>query len=257
MLVLSKETLLLSPLMIPASPGLQLPSGLLATADHVKSGEGNSLVSRFKGRGASLTDDVEGDNGTLKQSRARLSLLDSRCDRQNADSDADDHVERDEELVEGAVVGLSVEVEEQDDADEREDVLDEGGRHQSPEPALRLGFFVVSDPDVSPVVRKVNDEDELDENEGETAKHSDPHHPRSEIAILDEERADGNGNDDEEFESPEAVLDGSSSIARGSNANHHRSHGQEEHQQSEANAINGQVSNCVCAVDGRRRGNHH
>jgi hypothetical protein len=100
--------------------------------------------------------------------------LDSRCDRQNADSDADDHVEGDEELVESAVVRLSVEVEEQDDADKRENVLDEGGRHQSPEPAFRLSFFVVSDPDVSPVVREVNDEDELDENERETAKHSDP-----------------------------------------------------------------------------------
>jgi hypothetical protein len=65
MLVLSKETLFLSPLMIPASPGLQFVSGLLATADHVKSSRKNYEINQ-KWFMKSLTNNVESYNGTLK-----------------------------------------------------------------------------------------------------------------------------------------------------------------------------------------------
>lgn len=73
-------------------------------------------------------DDVERDDPALEQSRLGHVLLDFGQDGDDADGDAEDHVERDVELVDGALPGGVagvVDVEEHDgrDADAVEDAL--------------------------------------------------------------------------------------------------------------------------------------
>ena len=127
-------------------------------------------------------------------------LLDRGQDRHHAHADAQDlqggqeraenkrdekasvirpphHVKRDEELVQLALPGALprvVDVEE-DDGGEGARVHGPGGREECGQPALGVRLLVVAHPGLGPGVSKVDDQDQLDQDEDEGAHEADVH----------------------------------------------------------------------------------
>ena len=95
----------------------------------------------------------------------------------------------------------------QDDPDEGGEVEDAGDGEESVEPVLAVVVAVVVLPGLGPGVGKVDDEDELDDDEHEAADHAEVHPGGPEVAVGDEEGSDAAGDDDQVLETPEAVLD--------------------------------------------------
>ena len=154
-------------------------------------------------------DDVEADEAALQQPGVGLVLLDDRQHRGGRCDHAEDHVEGDEELVQLAlpdpvagVVAVS-----QDDPHQGGKVEHSGDGEESVEPVLAVVVAVVVLPGLGPGVGKVDDEDELDDDEHEAADHAEVHPGGPEVAVGDEEGADAAGDDDQVLETPEAVLD--------------------------------------------------
>ena len=153
-------------------------------------------------------DDVEADKAALKQSRVGLVLLDDGQHRRGRRDDAEDHVERDEELVELALPDpvTGVVAVGQDDPDEGGEVEDAGDGEESVEPVLAVVVAVVVLPRLGPGVSEVDDEHELDDDEHEAAHHAEVHPGGTEVAVGDEEGADAAGDDEQVLEAPEPVL---------------------------------------------------
>ena len=84
---------------------------------------------------------------------------------------------RDVELVELALplVGPSVVDVEEDDAGDDPGVHEAGDEEEGHQPVLALGLLVLAHPDLCPGVGKVDDEDELDEDEEEGADEPEVH----------------------------------------------------------------------------------
>ena len=135
-------------------------------------------------------------------------LLDDGQHRRGRRDDAEDHVERDEELVELALPDpvTGVVAVGQDDPDEGGEVEDAGDGEESVEPVLAVVVAVVVLPRLGPGVSEVDDEHELDDDEHEAAHHAEVHPGGTEVAVGDEEGADAAGDDEQVLEAPEPVL---------------------------------------------------
>ena len=188
----------------------------------------------------------------------------------DGEDDAEDHVEADEELVELAltddtagVVGVA-----HDDGGQGEDVEHSGDGQEGVEPATVIALFIVFSwnnkgqclnvletkmmlptPTFRPTVCKVNDEDELNDDEHEASNHAKVHPGRTKVSMGNKECSNPSGNDDGVLESPEAVLYPSSWISTASDPNHDEGHEQEEDGDNETYSINSEVADGILTFD--------
>ena len=194
--------------------------------------------------GPGEVDDVEADKAALQQSRVGLVLLDDGQHRRGRRDDAQDHVERDEELVELALPDpvAGVVAVGQDDPDERGKVEHSGDGEEGVEPVLTVVVAMVVLPRFCPGVGKVDDEDELDDDEHEAADHAKVHPGGAKVAMGDEEGSDASGDDDQVLEPPEAILDARPWVPGVPHPNHDHRHEEEEDGDDKADPIHRQVS---------------
>ena len=96
---------------------------------------------------------------------------------------------------------------------------------------------------------KVNDEDELNDDEHEASNHAKVHPGGTKVTVGNEECSDPSGNDDGVLESPEAVLYPSSWISTASDPNHDEGHEQEEDGDNETYSINSEVADGILTFD--------
>ena len=194
--------------------------------------------------GPGEVDDVEADEAALEQPGVRLVLLDDRQHRCGRGDDAQNHVERDEELVELALANCvaSVVAVGQDDPDEGGEVEDAGDGEESVEPVLAVVVAVVVLPRLGPGVSEVDDEHQLDDDEHEAAHHAEVHPGGTEVAVGDEEGADAASDDEQVLEAPEPVLDAGPGVARVPHPDHDHRHEEEEDGDDKADSVDGQIS---------------
>ena len=104
-------------------------------------------------------------------------FLDLGHDRGDGENDTEQHVEGDEELVSLALTNkLSGVVAVADnDGDQGEDVEDASDGQESIEPAGVIALLVVLSPALCPTVGKVNDENQLNDDEHEATNRSKTH----------------------------------------------------------------------------------
>lgn len=136
-------------------------------------------------------------------------------------------------------------------------VLQERDGQQCTVPGLVLGLLVATHPRLGPRVAKVYDQHQLDDDKGQATDQAEPHPGGRETALWNEEGADCDADDDQEFESPEAVLDGSAWIAGAAHAQHDDGHQGEEAAEGEADAVHGQIAHGHLAVEGDVGGGEH
>ena len=90
---------------------------------------------------------------------------------------------------------------------------------------------------------EVDDEDELNQDEESRSDHAEIHPNFTEsLPVAHEERGDHETEQEHILETPEAVLYARSSVIRASNSNHHGAHHDEEHGQSEHDAVHREVT---------------
>ena len=189
-------------------------------------------------------DDVKTDKAALQQPGVGLVLLDDGQHRSGRRDDAEDHVEGDEELVQLALpdpVARVVAVG-QDDPNEGGEVEDSCDGEEGVEPVLTVVVAMVVLPGLCPGVGKVDDEDELDDDEHEAAEHAKVHPGGAEVAVGDEEGSDAAGDDDQVLEAPEAVLDARPWVPGVPHPDHDHRHEEEEDGDDKADPIDRQVS---------------
>ena len=189
-------------------------------------------------------DDVKADEAALQQPGVGLVLLDDGQHRRGRRDDAEDHVEGDEELMQLALpdpVACVVAVG-QDDPYEGGEVEDSGDGEEGVEPVLTVVVAMVVLPRLCPGVGKVDDEDELDDDEHEAADHAKVHPGGAKVAVGDEEGSDAAGDDDQVLETPEAVLDARPRVPRVPHPDHDHRHEEEEDGDDKADPIHRQVS---------------
>ena len=78
--------------------------------------------------------------------------------------------------------------------------------YQCSQPTLAIRFFVVSNPSFGPRVSKVNDQNQLDQNEAKATNHSKYHPDVTKRATWDEEGANHSPDNDKVFQPPKAIL---------------------------------------------------
>lgn len=85
---------------------------------------------------------------------------------------------------------LRVKYEQGDHGAQNGGVVEYGGADEGAVPLVGLGFLAVGHPSLGPRVRKVDDEDQLYQNEEKASDHAEVHPGRTERALRDEERPD-------------------------------------------------------------------
>ena len=174
-------------------------------------------------------------------------LLDDGQHRRGRRDDAQDHVERDEELVELALPDpvAGVVAVGQDDPDEGGKVEHPRDGEEGVEPVLTVVVAMVVLPRFCPGVGKVDDEDELDDDEHEAADHAKVHPGGAKVAVGDEEGSDASGDDDQVLEPPEAILDARPRVPGVPHPDHDHRHEEEEDGDDKADPIHRQVSYAI------------
>ena len=178
-------------------------------------------------------------------------LLDDREDGGGRADDAEDHVEGDEELVELALADhiAGVVAVAEDDADDGDDIEDASDGEEGVEPVLVVAAAVIILPGFGPGMGKVDDEDELDNDEHEASYHAEVHPCGPEAAVRDEKGSDAAGDDDEILEAPEPVLDAGSRVSGVSDTHHDEGHEDEEEGDDKADPIDGEVPDGIFTLD--------
>ena len=92
---------------------------------------------------------------------------------------------------------------------------------------------------------KVNDEDELDQDEGQTADESKVHPSVAKSAMGDKESSNDAADNEEILEAPESVLETGPRVATTPNSYHEEGHQQEEEGDDEADTVDSQVADGV------------
>ena len=128
-----------------------------------------------------------------------------------------------------------------------QDVHPDGGRQQSPKPiGIRCGPVVFL-PRFGPVVSKVHDQNQLDQNEEEAANHAKVHPDRTKGAVGDEERSYNPRQEQEELQTPKSVLDGGPGVPGAPDAHHHNGQDEKEESDGKADAVDGQIADEIRA----------
>ena len=96
---------------------------------------------------------------------------------------------------------------------------------------------------------KVNDEDELDDDEHEASNHAKVHPGGTKVTVGNEECSNPSSNDDGVLESPETILNPSSWISTASDPNHDEGHEQEEDGDNETYSIDSEVADGILTFD--------
>ena len=177
-------------------------------------------------------------------------LLHRRQDRDHGERHADQHVEADEKLVKLAhsSVGSCVVDEHEDHGGDGANEHEAGAGEERAQPALGVLLLVVGIPGLCPAVRKVDDQDELDQDEEESANQAEPHPDSAEGAVWDPEGGDHAGDDDKILDTPEPVLDPRSGVIGGLDVDHEDAHYKEEQSDDETKSVDRLVTHCSLTV---------
>ena len=178
-------------------------------------------------------------------------LLDDRQDGGGRADDAEDHVEGDEELVELALADhiAGVVAVAEDDTDDGDDIEDASDGEEGVEPVLVVAAAVIILPGFGPGMGKVDDEDELDDDEHEASDHTEVHPCGPKVAVGDEKGSDAASDDDEILEAPEPILDAGPRVPGVPDTHHDEGHEDEEEGDDKADPVDGEVANGVFTLD--------
>lgn len=102
--------------------------------------------------------------------------------------------------------------------------------------------MILTNPIFRPIMCKIDQQNQLHQNKCETADHAYPHPSGTQISSRNKECSNGQTNDDNVFDAPEAILYGRTSIFRRFGANHEHGHHREEANHCKTNAIHGQIA---------------
>lgn len=191
---------------------------------------------------------VQGDERRLQQARAWLGFLYFGENRDNRHDDAEDEVQADEDFVFSAAVRLGVVHVEQHHSSEGTCVVQNGKGQQGSKPAP-APILSILHPSLVPVVGKIHQEDQLDQDKDEGAHHTKvvPHCVKR--SVWNKKSSYSYPNQYQELEEPESILNGGSWVLAAAHSDHDEGEKEKEASHGETHPVHRLITHNDLTVD--------